>query len=84
MKPRRTPLSTTVFRLPGGTEDNDLWVTEYGSEKGGRAIGSVWELTPEGRAEVYAGANVELVVFGGSQPPVTLRTTIVPLGRSVA
>lgn len=84
MKPRRTALSTTVFHLPGGTEDNDLWATEYEGEAGGRAIGSTWELTPEERVQVAEGANIELVVFGGGQPPVTLRVTEIPLGRLAA
>lgn len=82
MKPRRTHESNRVYRLPGGTEDNDLWVTETfcSEEPDVPVILSTWEPTDEERAAIAAGANVELAVWGG-QPPVALQTTDVPLGK---
>jgi hypothetical protein len=84
MRARRTHSSTTVFRLPGGTEDNDLWttVTFDSLNPGQRVICSVWELTPDERAEIAAGANIELAVYSDRQPPVCLQTTTEPLGRA--
>ena len=90
MKPRRTPSSNVVYRLPGGTEDNDLWAERTiaeGMEPGDPAEGrmmirSVWELDAKERAAVAAGANVELSVYmGDAQPPVGLRLTHQKLGR---
>lgn len=67
MKPRRTPTSTTVLRLVGGNEDNDLWV-----EQRGPLIVSVWELTDAERTAIAAGATIELMVWGRGMPPVSL------------
>lgn len=79
MKPRRTHRSTTVFRLEGGNEDNDLWV-EPCEDDGTPVLSSVWEPSPAERAKIAAGENVELLVWGG-QPPVALSVTDVPLGK---
>ena len=80
MKPRRFKGANTVFRLVGGTEDNDLWV-ERAPEGGEPTITSVWEPTDEDRAAIAAGANIELTVRGEGTPPVGMRTTTVELGR---
>lgn len=45
MNPRRTHESNFVFRLEGGTEDNDLWVHRGLDEDQIPVICSVWELT---------------------------------------
>lgn len=79
MKPRRTPSSNQVWRLQGGTEDNDLWA-ETRMQDGTPVIKSVWELTPAERQAVAEGANIALLVWGG-QPPVAIETTAEPLGR---
>lgn len=79
MRPRRTPHSNKVFRLPGGNEDNDLWV-EVGGEPPA-TITSVWELSYEERLAVINGAHIELTVYGGGTPPVALRVTDQPLGK---
>lgn len=84
MKPRRTVISDKVFRLPGGTEDNDLWVTTYGEDDGGPCIGSTWEPTPEERQAIADGANVELIVWGTGTPPVALRLSTYTLGKAPA
>lgn len=82
MKPRRTVVSNGVFRLDGGTEDNDLWVTHYPDEGGlDTVIGSTWQPTDEERAAIAAGANIELLVWGG-QPPVALRLSTYDLGKA--
>lgn len=83
MKPRRTHDSTAVFHSPGGNEDNDLWV-QRGEVEGTETVSSVWEPTPEERARIAAGENIELVVYGGGQPPVRLAVTDVPLGKGCA
>jgi hypothetical protein len=80
MKPRRTHSSNQVFRLEGGTEDNDLWVRRD-IEDGEPTITSVWEPTAEERAAIAAGANIELTVWGMGTPPVALRPTDEPLGK---
>jgi hypothetical protein len=82
VKPGRTVLSDRVFRLPGGTEDNDLWVTTYGPDMGGPALGSVWVPTDEERKEIADGANVELITHGEGTPPVSMRVDTTPLGKA--
>jgi hypothetical protein len=82
VKPRRTHESNKVYRLDGENEDHDLWVCEtFDSEHPERiVVVSVWEPTDDERAAIAAGANVELVVWGG-QPPVAVQTTGVKLGK---
>lgn len=83
MKPRRTHHSDKVFRLPGGTEDNDLWATVYPADaNSGPALGSVWVPTDEERQAIADGENIELIVWGTGHPPVAMRTTDVEIGRA--
>lgn len=82
MKPRRTPSSNKVYRLPGGTEDNDLWVrVDRHAETGDAVVCSTWELSEDERDEIASGANVELVIWGLAVPPVAMHTTDEPLDR---
>ena len=81
MRPRRTPSSNGLFRLVGGTEDNDLWVRYDQASDGSSVIASVWELTPEERAAVAAGANIQLEIWGTGVPPVAMQVTDEELGR---
>ncbi len=80
MRPRRTPSSTGVYRLAGGTEDNDLWVRQDAASDGSPVIASVWELTDAERAAVAAGANIQLEVWGLAHPPVAMQVTDETLG----
>lgn len=77
LKPRRTHRSTGVFRLPGGTEDNDLW---YERGPAGE-VRSTWVPTDEQRDAIAAGANIELAVFARITPAVSMALTDVPLGK---
>lgn len=81
MRPRRTPTSNKVFRLEGGNEDNDLWCEHALTTDGRPVILSTWELTDAERELVTKGANIELCVFSGVTPPVSLAVTIVSLGK---
>lgn len=81
MKPRRTHHSNQVFRLTGGTEDNDLWVERTTSE-GGPCLRSVWEPTDDERQRIAGGENLYLVVWGVGTPPVALGVTDEPLGKA--
>jgi hypothetical protein len=73
-----------VFRLPGGTEDSDLWLQRASDANGLTVLASTWEISDEDRAAIAAGANVELVVWGDEHPPVALQTTNAPLGAAPA
>jgi hypothetical protein len=70
-----------VFRLPGGTEDNDLWAHVDHDDGGNPVLCSVWEPSDEERQAIADGANIELVIWGQAQPPVSLATTTVQLGK---
>lgn len=81
MKPRRTHESTQVIGLLGGNEDNDLWVDATDIEGDNPEIHSCWVPTDQERAEIAAGRNIELTVHSAQHPPVSMRTTAVPLGK---
>lgn len=82
MRPRRTVNSNCVFRLVGGTEDNDLFVHRDVANDGTNApvLRSTWEPTAEERLAIFEGANIELTVWGEGTPPVNLAITDVVLG----
>lgn len=61
-----------MLALPGGNEDNDLWA-ERTAEDAGLLTASVWELDDEERAAIAAGGTIELGIWGGLHPPVSLR-----------
>jgi hypothetical protein len=71
VRPRRTSASDKVYRLPGGTEDNDLWV-ETGEQDGAPTILSTWELSEGERRAIADGGTIDLIVWGGGMPPVAL------------
>lgn len=71
MRPRRLPGYHGVFRLVGGTEDNDLFVKQ-GVEDGTPFSDSVWELDDDERSIIADGGTIELRVYGVGHPPVSL------------
>jgi hypothetical protein len=79
VKPRRTVRSTTVFRLAGGTEDNDLWVEPRVDESERPVLSSTWEPSPQERVAIAGGQNVELLVWGAGTPPVAVSVTDVEI-----
>jgi hypothetical protein len=81
MRARRTENTSRVFRLPGGTEDNDLWVYDMADPDGYHVICSVWEPTQEERERIATGWNVRLMIWGTGIPPVAVDTTDEKLGR---
>lgn len=80
MRPRRTPTTDVVFRLLGGTEDNDLWCRR-GSTDGSPWIESVWTLEDDERQAIADGANIVLRTSGTGHPPVSLYITAEQPGR---
>lgn len=73
MRPRKTPDSNTVYTLPGGNEDNDLW-SEKGQneETGEQYVVSEWDFTPAEREAIAVGGRVQLVIHSGVVPPVSM------------
>jgi hypothetical protein len=80
VKPRRTHYSNAVFSLPGGTEDSDLWATRTRDERGTPMIGSTWVPTDAERRAIAAGSNIELTIWGATQPAVAMEVVDYPLG----
>lgn len=81
MRVRRTPSSNCVFALPGGTEDNDAWVTIGTDDQGADVIRLTFELEPADRHRISRGDNIELIIWGRGMPPVAMQTTDEELGR---
>jgi len=84
LRPRRFHSANKVFRLQGGTEDNDLWAEL--AELDDQVIGECWSSTSlyvptdEQRQAIMDGANIALTLIH-SQPPVMLRLSDEPLGK---
>lgn len=72
-KPVQTDRTTSVFKLPGGTEENDLPAEHSVDEGGNPVIITTWELTEEERKWVATGSKIELIVWGTAHPPVAIR-----------
>ena len=68
--------------LPGGTEDNDLWVYDIADPEGYNIVASVWVPTPEERERIANGWNIRLLVWGKGMPPVAMDTTDEKLGKA--
>jgi len=81
VRARRTEHSTKVYRLPGGTEDNDLWVYEHADDQGNHITSSVWVPSDEERAAIAAGENIRLNIWGRMIPPVMIDTTPERIGK---
>ena len=73
-----------MFRLPGGNEDNDLWVYDIADDQGQHVIASVWEPTKKEREAIARGENIRLLVWGDGIPPFAIDTTDEPLGKAPA
>lgn len=86
LRPRRFHSANKVWRLAGGTEDNDLWALnhEVDDEVLGQvpAVTSVFVPDDQQRQAIAEGANVALTVIG-AQPPVMVRLTDEAIGKPV-
>lgn len=72
MRQRKVPTSNHVFALPGGNEDNDLFVEARLDADGNPALTSVWELDDDERELIGKGGTIELHVWGRAHPPVAI------------
>jgi hypothetical protein len=85
MRTRRTHFTTRTLGLPGGTEDNDLWIYDILDDSKRHVIASVWEPTDEEREKIASGKwNIRLLVWAvnGTQQPVAIDITDEPLGKA--
>ena len=72
MQQRKVPTSNHVFELPGGNEDNSLFVEAHLDEAGNPVTTSVWVPDDDERERLAAGGTIELHVWGTGTPPVAL------------
>lgn len=78
MQAKRTQFTDKVLKLPGGTEDNDLW---YYAMQAAEAQGvsvvicTVWVPTQAERERIAKGENIRLIVWGVRHPPVSMDLT---------
>jgi len=68
LKPIRTPDSNTVYTLPGGNEDNYLYIERTDDGE----LHSVWEMTAAERLLLAGGGRVQLTIIGSLVPPIIL------------
>lgn len=72
MRPVKTPQTNTVYKLPSGTEENDLWV-EAGMGPGDQPVTiSEWEFSPVEREAIAVGGRVQLIIHSHIVPAVSL------------
>lgn len=72
MKPVTTQHTNCVFRLVGGTKENDLPLYREIQPDTSYIHYSTWKLTDEERALIKDGGYIELAVWGQGHPPVSL------------
>lgn len=73
MKPIQTKYSNRIFKLPGGTEENDLPLEQTTDEDNNTILISTWELSDTELDDIEATGKIQLVVWGVGTPPVSLR-----------
>jgi len=78
MKPIRTEKTTTVFKLDGGTEENDLPVEMCEDLSAYPVMVSVWEPDEAEREKIRemldkGELKFQLAVWGNRHPPVSLK-----------
>lgn len=71
MKPRRTKMSICL-ELPGGNEDNYLWMEKTSDEDGNPVMATFWEPSEYEREAIANGGRVVLFVWGRRHPPVDM------------
>jgi hypothetical protein len=73
MKPVRTAFTNMLFKLEGGTDENDLPAEKTHDADEKDVLVTTWEVTPQEAQEIVKGKRIELVVWGEEHPPVALR-----------
>lgn len=73
MRPRRTPRTRDCLELPGGNEDNYLWM-ERASMEGAPVMLTYWEPTAEEIARIVGGEKIVLIMWGTVHTPVAMST----------
>jgi len=75
MRPTQHPTNNDVLGAPPGVAIEDckpLAITRVMYERGGPALWSFWEPSPEERAAIAAGALVRFSCWGRTHPPVAI------------
>lgn len=73
MKPAILDRPDIIFRLVGGTDENNLHVERALDSGQQPVLVSTWELSDEERDLLASGSRIQLVVWGLTHPPVALR-----------
>lgn len=72
MKPRRTPKTTTCLELPGGNEDNYLWMFPTVDVNDKPLMVTFWEPNAKERAAIARGEKITLICWGKRHPPIAM------------
>lgn len=72
MKARRTTETNRCFTLPGGNEDNDLWVLDAVDPDRNPVLCSYWFPNEDEKQRIMNGEAIELIIWGNTHPPVAL------------
>jgi len=72
MKPVETPFTNCVFKLEGGTVENNLPAERTVDYENRPCIVTMWEPTEQERRQISQGTLIRLVVWGFSHPAVAV------------
>lgn len=72
MDPIVTEYTNTIFKLPGGTEENDLPVEKNVDSHGRDVLVSTWKLSDVELAALQESGKIDLIIWGKDHPPVAL------------
>jgi hypothetical protein len=70
MESRKTNSCNFIWKLPGGDERNNLHGYHGADDRGNKVCVGVFIPTPEERAQIAAGGNIGVVIWGETVPPM--------------
>jgi len=73
VKPVRTAFTNVLFKLEGGSEENDLPAEKTHDADEKDVLVTTWEVSPQEATQIAKGKRIELIVWGEEHPPVALR-----------
>lgn len=73
MRPVRSAFTNAIFKLEGGTDENDLPIEKTHDADENEILVSTWEVTPQEAQQIVKGKRIELVIWGTEHPAVALK-----------
>lgn len=72
MKPVRTPWTNSLYKLEGGTDENDLPIEKTHDADEHPVLVSTWEVSPQEAQEIVKGKRIQVIIWGEEHPPIAV------------